>query len=89
MVNAGRSDQADDLADQIAGARYTSILDGNRCSACARADDDVLRPLTDPVRLARKPPNPMCEGGHRCRCIEAFQLRTEAPAALRRTPPGA
>lgn len=87
VVNTGRSDQADQMADLIAGSRYTSILDGNRCSHCARADDDALRPLTDPVRLARRPPNPSCEGGHRCRCIEAFQLKTEAPASLRRADP--
>lgn len=78
VLNEGRTDQAQELADVIAGARYTSILDGRRCSACAAADDDVLRPLDDPVRLARIPPNPNCEGGSKCRCLEAFQLREEA-----------
>ncbi|HEU4656313.1 MAG TPA: hypothetical protein VFR97_02255, partial [Capillimicrobium sp.] len=82
VVNAGRSDQADDVADLIAGSRYTSILDGNRCDECRRADDDVLRPLDDPVRVARKPPNRMCAGGGRCRCMEAFQLRDEAAPAI-------
>ncbi len=77
IVNEGRVTQADEQADEIAGSRYTSILDGRRCSGCARADDDVLRPLDDPVRLARIPPNPDCEGGGRCRCMEAFQLRDE------------
>lgn len=79
-LNAGRGDEADAQADQIAGSRYTSILDGNRCDPCARADDDVLRPLTDPVRLARKPPNHDCQGGGRCRCIEFMQLTDEGPA---------
>jgi hypothetical protein len=78
IVNEGRVTQADEQADEIAGSRYTSILDGRRCSGCARADDDVLRPLDDPVRLARIPPNPDCEGGGRCRCMEAFELRDEA-----------
>lgn len=78
VLNEGRTRQAQELADVIAGARYTSILDGRRCSACAAADDDVLRPLDDPVRLARIPPNPNCEGGGKCRCLEAFQLREEA-----------
>lgn len=78
-LNQGRSDEADDRSDEIAGSRYTSILDGNRCDPCAKADDDVLRPLTDPVRLANKPPNRDCAGGDRCRCIEFFQLEEEAP----------
>jgi hypothetical protein len=76
-LNAGRTVEADVHAEEIAGARYTSILDGRRCSGCARADDDVLRSLDDPVRLAHVPPNPDCEGGGRCRCMEAFVLREE------------
>jgi hypothetical protein len=77
----GRTDQADELSDQIEGSRYTSLLDSRACQPCKVADDDVLRPLADPVRLARIPPNPSCQGGGRCRCMEAFELRTEAPAA--------
>lgn len=77
VLNAGRTTQADEQSDEIAGSRYTSILDGHRCSSCASADDDVLRPLDDPVRLARIPPNPACQGGGRCRCLEAFQYRDE------------
>ncbi len=77
LVNEGRTVQADAQSEEIAGSRYTSILDGRRCAGCARADDDVLRPLDDPVRLARIPPNPDCAGGGRCRCMEAFQYRDE------------
>lgn len=81
-LGAGRAAEADAHADEIVGARYTSILDGNRCSSCAAADDDVLRPLDDPVRLERIPPNPACDGGDRCRCMEFFQLADElAPSA--------
>ncbi len=80
-LNAGRVDQADEDADQIAGAYYTSILDGNRCRDCASADDDVLRPLDDPVRLAHVPPNPGCYGGGRCRCLESYVFKSEAPAS--------
>lgn len=78
----GREDQADEHAHLIAGARYSSVLDRNRCSPCAEADDGVLRKLDDPVRLARRPPNPDCHGWDRCRCMEIFQLADEAPAAL-------
>lgn len=83
-LNLGRSDEATVHADEIAGARYTSILDPNRCRPCANADDDVLRRLDDPVYLAHKPPNPSCEGGDRCRCMSFYQLATEEPAALAR-----
>lgn len=80
-LNEGRSDQADVQAEEIAGAYYTSILDGNRCGECKTADDDVLRALDNPIRLARKPPNVMCEGAGRCRCMEAFVLKSEAAPA--------
>lgn len=77
VLNEGRTIQAEAQSEEIAGTRYTSILDGRRCTTCAAADDDVLRPLDDPVRLARIPPNPGCQGGGRCRCLEAFQYRDE------------
>lgn len=76
-LTEGRSDEADDHANDIVGSRYTSILDTNRCEECDRADDDVLRPLQDPVRLKRRPPNRDCYGGDRCRCLEFFQLASE------------
>jgi hypothetical protein len=78
-VNLGRRAAADANQPRIKGARYTSILDANRCRSCAQADDDILRPLDDPVRLARIPPNPACSGGQRCRCLEFFQLIDQAP----------
>jgi len=78
-LNEGRQDEANARSDEIAGARYTSILDGRRCDQCALADDDVLRPLSDPVREARKPPNPDCYGGGRCRCMEFYELIDEEP----------
>lgn len=80
VLNAGRTHEAEVRSEEIAGSRYTSILDGRRCPSCAAADDDVLRPLDDPVRLARIPPNPDCHGGGRCRCLEAYELLDEAPS---------
>lgn len=77
-VNLGRDDSAEAHAKEIRGARYTSILDTRRCDMCALADDDVLRPLNDPVRLSRKPPNKDCAGGGRCRCMEFYELNDEA-----------
>ncbi len=78
-LNEGRQMEADAHGDEIAGARYTSILDRRRCERCQLADDDVLRPLGDPVRLAHKPPNRDCYGGGRCRCMEFYELREESP----------
>jgi hypothetical protein len=78
-LNEGRQDQASIQSEEIAGARYTSILDRTRCEQCALADDDVLRKLADPVRLEHKPPNQDCYGGGRCRCMEFYELKDEAP----------
>ncbi len=71
---------AEGLAQEkhIRGARYTSLLDGGSCPECRLADDDVLRPMNDPVRLQRIPPNPNCLGGGGCRCLEFFELDDEA-----------
>jgi hypothetical protein len=78
-LNLGRADEAAANTDLIRGAYYTSILhDKNRCERCALADDDTLRSLNDPVRLRHRPPNPDCYGGDRCRCMEAFVLRSES-----------
>jgi len=79
-LNLGRYREAESREDEIRGTYYTSILDGNRCQGCRTADDDVLRSLSDPVRLQRVPPNRDCHGGPRCRCLEAFVYRAEAPA---------
>lgn len=77
-LNQGRIDEAEAHREEIRGSRYTSLLDPNRCTSCATADDDVLRRLNDPVRLAHIPPNPECQGGGRCRCLEFFELKAEA-----------
>lgn len=66
-VNAGDGNQW--------GVVYTAILDNNTCDVCRDADDGMVRALDDPVRLARKPPNPSCESnlsgtGNQCRCFE-------------------
>ncbi len=79
VINLGRRSVADANKARIKGARYTSILDNTRCAACRESDDDILRPLDDPVRLSRVPPNPACLGGVRCRCLEFFQLTDQAP----------
>jgi len=81
VLNVGRQDQADQDADRIKGAYYTSVLDGNRCQVCKACDDDVLKALDDPERLANRPPNPLCSGADRCRCMEAYVLKAESAAS--------
>lgn len=85
----GRHDEGRFLADDdngitIVGARYSAVMDGGTCSECEQADDGELRPLDDPVRLERQPPNPHCEstasGQNRCRCVEVFEPMVDAPA---------
>lgn len=79
----GRHDEAHALAEadneyQFLGARYTSIIDHNRCSECESADDGVVRDFDDPVRLDRMPPNHHCHstasGDNMCRCFEVYEL---------------
>lgn len=79
-VNEGRAAEAGVREDEVAGVRYTSILDANRCDACKRADDDVLRALDDPARI--DPPNPACEGWDKCRCMNFYTLKDEAPSDI-------
>lgn len=77
VLNQGRADEAERHADEIQAVYYTSVLDSSTCAACEAADDNVPRTLDDPVRLARRPPNPQCAGGPRCRCVEVYVLRDE------------
>lgn len=72
----GRHDMALDAGDAIMGAAYTCILDDNSCPECERADDGQVRPLDDPIRLDRRPPNHHCDstasGQNLCRCFELY-----------------
>lgn len=76
----GRHDQGVQLAEEgiAVGSRYSAILDDHTCAACDEADDGIVRPLDDPVRLERRPPNPECastaSGHNRCRCVEVFEV---------------
>jgi nitroreductase len=74
-VNLGRLTEGTSY-DNI-GSRYTAILDGNTCKFCRECDDGELRPLDDPVRIARIPPNRGCHsilsGNNMCRCMEFFE----------------
>ena len=75
-ISAGRHAAALQRADEIVGARYTSVLDKNTCAECASQDTGELLALDDPALV--HPPNPACAGGDRCRCLLVYQLMTEA-----------
>lgn len=69
----GRYQEAAD--EKLSLAYYSSILDDNRCSECAATQDeqdalpDGVHALGDPEFDA---PNPKCEGGEYCRCINIY-----------------
>lgn len=77
MVNDGRYDAAQADPD-VVGAYYTAVLDGTTCDECA-ADDSGIMLSADEASLLG-PPNPMCEGGDRCRCVLVWVLSSDPTA---------
>jgi hypothetical protein len=73
MVNDGRYDAA--AQNGAVAAIYTSVLDGNTCDDCETADTGDLVSLDDMIET----PNPDCQGGDRCRCMNVF-LMSDDPA---------
>jgi len=76
----GRSVVAGERAYQIEQAVYSAILDDRTCSACEPMDGETT---TDMDEAAGWCPNPECEGGLHCRCIQVYELNpdyTEAAA---------
>ena len=68
----GRTDEAGAQAQDVEDAVYSALLDGAVCSECAPMDGQTT---TDLAEAATWTPNPMCEGGGRCRCLTVFQIR--------------
>ena len=73
MVNDGRYDSAQ--ANGAVAAIYTSVLDGNTCDDCETADTGDITTLDDMTET----PNPDCQGGDRCRCMNVY-LMSDDPA---------
>lgn len=66
-------------ARRIRGVHHMCLKDELSCPACRAADDDRLRRLDDPVRLANRPPHPHCTSVEGCRCMEFYVLVDESP----------
>jgi len=64
----GREVQAGVYGEQINYAVYSAVLDGNTCENCL-PKDGVKHAADDPNFQA---PNPSCQGGSRCRCINIY-----------------
>ena len=77
QIADGRADTAAVNPD-VVGAYYTAVMDSNTCDECDAADSSVMLSLEEAEGLV---PNPLCEGGPRCRCQLIYVL-SEDPAAL-------
>lgn len=76
VLNEGRRAAATE--EGAVGGIYTSVLDTTTCDNCQIADDGVVREVDDP---ALETPNPLCDGGERCRCMVVWTM-SDDPAAI-------
>ena len=77
----GRETQAATTSG-IEYAIYSAVLDGNTCGRCS-PKDGVSHELDD---SNFQTPNPTCEGGDRCRCINIYKTKDLAIEGELRTP---
>jgi hypothetical protein len=66
-----RNDQADALGERVTSAYYSAIMDSGTCPACEALDGEQHEP-GDPDFIT---PNPLCDGGLRCRCVTVYVFR--------------
>ena len=73
--NKGRDAIAQEIADQIAYARRSGILDAQICDVC-RPKDGVQHQVGTPEYYRDMPPDPQCasvrSGGNNCRCLYSY-----------------
>lgn len=72
----GRSDGFAEYADEIDHFIYSAMLDINSCEACVDADgaSGTLDDIADV-------PNPDCDGGDKCRCVQVAVFADEGKKA--------
>jgi hypothetical protein len=70
---AGRADGYEENKDDIASCYYSAILDDGTCDACDEADGEEGATPDDITSV----PNPDCDGGNKCRCVQVFVFRDE------------
>jgi hypothetical protein len=73
----GRSAGYEQYADEISECIYSALLDLNTCEACASADGQS-GPTPDDIPDT---PNPDCDGGDKCRCVQVFVFNDEVKSA--------
>jgi hypothetical protein len=69
----GRQDGYEQHADEIKSVIYSALLDINTCEACANADGREGETPDDVPDV----PNPDCDGGDKCRCVQVFVFADE------------
>jgi hypothetical protein len=73
----GRTEQADEMRDQIVTEYYSAIMDEGTCAACAALDGMEQKEGDDKFTT----PNPECAGDDNCRCVNVYVFRQEREAA--------
>ena len=71
---AGRDKGAEAYADEIDYVYRSAILDSATCDTCRGRDGQTWPTLED----AQIMPDPECEGGDRCRCVNVFVMKAES-----------
>lgn len=69
----GRQSGYEDYKDEIASVIYSALLDINTCGPCADADGQEGATPDDVPDV----PNPDCDGGDKCRCVQVFVFGDE------------
>ena len=78
LMNAGRADEAQAQAADIADATYSAVLDQNTCDTCESQDGDTTTDLDEAAGWA---PNPACAGDDRCRCLVIYEIAQPSAGA--------
>ena len=69
----GRDAGYEEYKDEIGSVIYSALLDTNTCEACAGADGEEGATPADVPDV----PNPDCDGGDKCRCVQVFVFADE------------
>jgi phage gp29-like protein len=73
----GRQAGYEDYKDEIGSVIYSALLDQNTCDTCSDADGQEGATPDDVPDV----PNPDCDGGDKCRCVQVFVFKDEEAAA--------
>lgn len=77
-LNLGRQSVADEHANEIDHAIFSSVLDTGTCGPCGQADGAEH----DVGDTEYATPYRECDGSGQCRCVTVFVLKGETPASV-------